>query len=237
VTTKAIHHHGDLLLTTATIFGPGYEHWMLAPPELLDSAKHLYEMKLIEHGVHGLHEVAFVDAGVAHVPLYPESLTITVCLWSSRHPTTWRDSLKRVPVLKRHSASLRSLVTRVGLAQQLEVKNVEFFDFYPVEGGFMGIEEREEFPLGPNADYLYSLFHIVQETGNEGLSPLIRARLEQDSEAVDPRLVGELLEKLERGEPISGRLSEGHFEVRHANFTRSEIEEALASQAAPHLTG
>src|SRR5262249_52931231 len=25
--TKPIHHHGDLLITSATAFGPGYEHW------------------------------------------------------------------------------------------------------------------------------------------------------------------------------------------------------------------
>src|SRR4051794_3597300 len=30
LSTKAIHHHGDMLLSTATIFGPGYEHWTFA---------------------------------------------------------------------------------------------------------------------------------------------------------------------------------------------------------------
>src|SRR5437868_3943491 len=30
VTTKAIHHHGPMLLTTVTAFGPGYEHWTFA---------------------------------------------------------------------------------------------------------------------------------------------------------------------------------------------------------------
>src|SRR5579862_3746967 len=32
MTTKAIHHHGQLLLTTVTAFGPGYEHWMFTAP-------------------------------------------------------------------------------------------------------------------------------------------------------------------------------------------------------------
>src|SRR5688500_6290263 len=32
LTTKAVHHHGDMLLSTATIFGPGYEHWLFTRP-------------------------------------------------------------------------------------------------------------------------------------------------------------------------------------------------------------
>jgi hypothetical protein len=233
VTTKAIHHHGELLLTTATTFGPGYEHWMLAAPQLIDDSRHLYRMDLLEHGMHRLHEVAFVDAGVAHVPIYPETLTITLCLWSSRQTTTWRDTLKRVPLLQRNSAKLRRLVTHVGLANQLQVKNVEFFDFYPGDGGFVGIEERDEFPRGPHSDYLYSLFHIIQQTGNEELAPAIVERLDRGQGVADPELVRELLGQLERREQISGRLSDGHYGVPNANFTRAEIEQALASQSAP----
>ena len=30
--TKTIHHHGPLLLTTVTVFGPGYEHWTFTRP-------------------------------------------------------------------------------------------------------------------------------------------------------------------------------------------------------------
>ena len=33
LSTKAIHHHGELLLTTATLFGPGYEHWTFTTPQ------------------------------------------------------------------------------------------------------------------------------------------------------------------------------------------------------------
>ena len=231
VTTKAIHHHGELLLTTATMFGPGYEHWMLAAPELVDGDRRLYRLDLLEHGIHSLHEVAFVDSGVAHVPLYPESLTITLCLWSSRQATTWRDTLKRMPALQRRSASLRRLVTRAGLDKQLQVKNVEYFDFYPAEGGFIGIQEREEFPRGPTADYLYSLFHIVQRTGNAQLAPVIERRLAGGDLVAEPALVRELLGELERGEPIPGRLSTGHYNVTKANFTRADIEQALAGQA------
>lgn len=230
LTTKAIHHHGDLLLTTATTFGPGYEHWMFAAPELVDDVRHIYRLRPLQHGIHGLHEVAFVDTKVAHVPIYPASLTITLCLWSSHQTTTWRDRLKRVPLLQRHSASLRRIITAAGLEKQLQVKNVEFFDFFPTDDGFVGLEERDEFPRGPHADYLYSLFHIIQETGNRDLESLIVARIERGDRIADPNLALELLGRLERGEPIPGKLSAGHFGVPEANFTRSDIERALVGQ-------
>ncbi|HVS29612.1 MAG TPA: hypothetical protein VHE14_08660, partial [Solirubrobacteraceae bacterium] len=229
LSTKSIHHHGELLLTTATAFGPGYEHWMLALPQTLDPDRHLHRMELIAHGRHALHEVTFVDAYTAHVPLYPAELTITYCLWSARQPKTWRDSLKRIPLVQRHSATLRRAVTRLGLASRLEVKNVEYFDFYPTDQGFVAMRERDEFPLGPNANYLRSLMHVIQATGNADLAPLIRAAL-QRGEVDDAPLAEELLARLEAGTPIDGVLSDGHVGVEHANFTREAIERALQAQ-------
>jgi hypothetical protein len=216
VTTKAIHHHGEMLLTTGAAFGPGYEHWMLAKPELLDADTHLHRLRLLEHGVHERGGVAFVDAYVAHVPLYTDSLTITVCLWSSRSQKTWKDTIKRVGV-------------RAGLAGTLDLKVVDTFDFYPTEGGFTGMPEREEFPYGPNEDFLHSLFHVVQETGNSALAPTIEATLAGGG--IDQAdLVRELLDRLRAGEPIRPRLSAGHYGVPHANFRRADIERALATQ-------
>ena len=231
VSTKAIHHHGELLLTTATAFGPGYEHWMLTRPREVDGGRHLYAMDLIDHGRHGLHEVAFVDAYVAHLPLYPPSLTVTLCLWSHRGEKTWRDSLKRVPIVQRNADSLRRVVTRLGLGGQLEIKEAEFFDFYPTADGFVGMEHREEFPRGPNSDYLHTLFHILQETGNARLADLVQEQVER-AKVDDVTLARRLLADLEAGTPIEGRLSEGHYGVPHANFTREAIEQALAARTA-----
>src|SRR3984957_11532432 len=166
ISTKSIHHHGPMLLTTATAFGPGYEHWLLRRPELVDATRELFRMELLEHGRHALHEVAFVDAYVAHVPIYPASLTITVCLWSNQAPTTWKDTLKRGPTRQRHARALRAAAARAGLARRLDLKVDTYTDYYPGEQGFVGIKDRREFPYTSNEDYLYSLFHILQETGN-----------------------------------------------------------------------
>ena len=231
VSTKSIHHHGEMLLSTATIFGPGYEHWTLTGPQRLDEERPLYSMELVERGRHAHGHCAFVDAYVAHLPLYPPELTITLCLWSTRSATTWRDSLKRVPLLRNNRARLRRMVTRLGLARALEVKNVSYFDYYPTPEGFVGMEDRDEFPYGPNEDYLHSLFHVLQATGNDALGEVIEERLEAGT-VENPGEIRELLSRLRAGDAIAPRLSPGHYGVPEANFPSEAIEQALVATAA-----
>jgi hypothetical protein len=230
ISTKAIHHHGPMLLTTGTVFGPGYEHWMLRRPEPIDPTRDLFRMDLIDHGQHGLHQVAFVDAYTAHVPIYPESLTITVCLWSNSAPTTWRDRLKRVPVLQRHSSMLRRLATRARLAKQLDLKVDDYKDYRPGAQGFVGMKDREEFPHTSNEDYLYSLFSIIQETGNSHLASVIERHLDRGARLENASLIRRLVQDLKSGTPIHARLSPEHYGVPHANFSTTDIERALAAQ-------
>ena len=108
---------------------------------------------------------------------------------------------------------------------------VEYFDFYPTEGGFCGIRERTEFERGPNEDYLQSLFHVCQATGNERLAAVALEVVESGAEKIEnPRLVRKLAEDLRAGRRVEGRLSPTHYGVPRANFTREETERALAAQ-------
>jgi hypothetical protein len=230
MSTKAIHHHGDMLLTTATAFGTGYEHWTFETPTVVDAEREIYELKVLEQAPHPLHHVAFVDAYIAHLPLYPPDLTVTYALWSSRFPTTWKDKLKRQPLLQQNSKRLRDLAAKIGLAKQLELKVVEYFDFYPSPQGFCGIKIRDEFKRTNNEDYLASLFHVIQETGNENLAPVIRQKLDSGEKIDNRGLVENYLKDLESGERIEGRISATHYDVPQANFTVDEILQAVAAQ-------
>ena len=158
ISTKCIHHHGNMLLTTATLFGSGYEHWMFTRPSELDAATGLYEMKLIESAPHPKHHVSFVDAWIAHTPFYPKDLSITLALWSNQKPTTWRDRVKRLPGVSANANTLRDVAVKLGMAKALDLKIVESYDFFPVADGFQVMRERKEFGLGPVEDL--SLIHI-----------------------------------------------------------------------------
>jgi hypothetical protein len=226
LSTKAIHHHGKLLLTTATLFGPGYEHLLFDAPKQRDPGKDLWSLKLVEAAPHPAHHVAFVDRDVAHVPMYPPGLSLTLALWSSSAPTSTVDWVKRVPLVQDNAAMLREAASRFGLRSQLDLNVVEYFDFYPSDDGFVGMKQRQEFPLGPVSNYLQSLFHTIQETGNSHLAPLIREQLKLASP--ESRAAGErLLADLRSDRPIEGVLSPGHYDLPHANFTRDAIDHAL----------
>jgi hypothetical protein len=231
VSTKAIHHHGEMLLSTVTAFGPGYEHWTFQKPVAVDNASESYSLSLIDHAPHPLHHVAFVDSYVAHLPFYPQGMTITYALWSSKFQSTWKDRLKRVPMLQKNSARLKELAARAGVAKHLDLKVVEYFDFYPTAEGFRGIKERKEFERGPNTDYLPSLFHVIQETGNERLAPLLKQQLNAGLPLENPDLLKDLIQRLESGQPIEGRLSSTHYGIERANFSKHDLEAALAAQA------
>ena len=231
VSTKAIHHHGDMLLSTVTAFGPGYEHWTFKKPEPIDATSESYSLSLLDRAPHPLHHIAFVDSYVAHLPFYPQGMTITYALWSSKFQSTWKDRLKRVPLLQKNSARLKKVAARAGMAKQLDLKVVEYFDFYPTAEGFRGIKERTEFQRGPNADYLVSLFHVIQETGNEQLVPLLKQQLDGGARLENPQLVAELIRRLEQGETIEGRLSPTHYGIDRANFSKQDIEQAFAAQS------
>ena len=186
-------------------------------------------MDVVERKRHALHNIAFVDAWKAHLPVYPERLSITLCLWSNQFPTTWKDRIKRMPLLKRNEEPLRRMAKRIGLQRSLDLKIVNYFDFYPTDEGFKGMRERMEFTRGPNEDHLRSVFHTIQETGNDALSVVIKEQLDSsDAPLANPTLVRSLLRDLQQGHQIDGRLSDCHLNVPHATFTTEAIEQALA---------
>ncbi|HEY0714593.1 MAG TPA: hypothetical protein VGF45_18050 [Polyangia bacterium] len=227
VTTKAIHHHGDMLLSTATIFGPGYEHWLFTRPRT--KAGLVHTMTAFDASPHRLHEVAFVDDHVPHVPLYPKSLSLTLALWSSQFDVSVMDRVKRIPVLQRNSRILREAAVRIGLRQALALKIPEYFDFFPVDGGFEAMKVRKEFDLGPNEDHLRSLFHVILETGNAPLATIIDRAL-ATGQVTNRPLVESLNAELKAERPIAGKLSAGHYDIPFANYRARDIKRALASQ-------
>lgn len=232
LSTKAIHHHGPLLLNTVTIFGPGYEHWMFTTPEATDENGQLYRMELIEAAPHPKHHVAFVDANIPHTPFFPPELSVTLALFSNSRPAGMIDRIKRLPGVRGNEARLRGAAVKLGLLKALDLKVPDFYDFYPTENGFQVMASRDEFARGPNADHVASVFHTIQATGNDALAPVLREQLDKGTIGAGRATVERLLPDLEKGRLIEGRLSEFHYATPHANFTCQDIERALLAVAS-----
>jgi hypothetical protein len=179
--------------------------------------------------------VAFVDAHIPHMPWYPPDTTITLCLWSDQRPTTWKDRVKRVPILKRNEYRLRAVAEKLGITNlfvhAIGLKLLEALDFYPAEDGFHAIPERQEFDKGPNVDHLHSLFSVLQHTKNEGLASVIEERMVAEPALENRATLTKLLGDLRAGRPIEGRLSACHLELPNAMFPQEAVERALAAQA------
>jgi hypothetical protein len=229
LTTNSIHHHGDMLLTTVTAFGPGYDHWLFSRPERArGEGDDTFAMELVAREQHARGHVAFVDAFVPHAVMFPERLTITYALWSDERPVRWQDRAKRLPIVRGNEAMLRDVVARLGLAKKLGVKQPTYLDYFPVDGGFEGMRDRIQFERGPNEDHLRCVFHVLQATGNEPVA----ARLARGGKAKNARLVRELAQTLDAGREVTARLSAALHSLPHMNFPAAAIERSLAKRRA-----
>jgi hypothetical protein len=228
LTFNSVHHHGEMLLTTVSAFGPGYEHWLFTTPQSIDPERDLFSIRLVERALHPKGHSAFVDAFIPHAVMFPRSLTVTYALWSHRRPVGWRDRIKRLPIFAGREKKLRAVALKLGLRHALDLKVPNYYDYYPVTGGFCGMRERQQFERGPNADYLESLFSILQSTNNEHLVRVIERTVERGG-VDDPQKVHELASRMQKGDVIMPKFSKGlHLGIPHMNFKAEAILRTVA---------
>jgi len=164
ISTKSLHHHGPMLLSTITIFGPGYQHWLFKPAKNVDGTKCILD--LIDYNQHGLYHIAFVDAFHVHVPMYPKELSLTLALWTSSQKSSVLDHLKSQPFISKNKLILSQLISKLGMSKLLRVKQLKNLDYYPVTNGFTTINFRSdtEYCRGPVEHRIQTLFSIIQNT-------------------------------------------------------------------------
>ena len=229
ITCNAVHHHGDLLLTTVTLAGSGYEHWRFTRPTTLDESRDLFRLRLIDRRLHALGNAAFVDAHMPHAVMFPRTLTATYALWSSQHAVSWRDYVKRIKLVARHTHTLRRAAMRAGLKRALDLKPASYYDYFPAVGGFCGMPQRKQFQRGPNVDYLQSFVAVLQQTNNDSLLRDIERQLET-GKVREGAFIRDLVRRARRGERIQHKFSTpAHNDVPHMNFTASAIMGSLGS--------
>ncbi|MCU0238324.1 MAG: hypothetical protein MUC29_02700 [Pyrinomonadaceae bacterium] len=230
ISTTAIHHHGEMLLSTVTSFGCGYEHYLFTEPKIIDEKAEKFSIGLTERTFHPLHHTMFVDAYIPHLPLFPPDTSVTYALWSDRKKTTWKDKIKRHPIVQNNKNLIRDFAVKAGLAKQLEIKIGTYFDYFPTEEGFCGILERKQPERGPNEDYLQSLFHLIQRTENDSLVTEFEAKLDSTEKIDNRQKVKDLVADLRKGIEIKGVISPSLLGNKGLNFTREEILQALKAQ-------
>ena len=230
--TKQIHHHGPMLMTTVTSFGPGYFHYLFKKPERISPDTDLFSMKLLEAKQHRPSNSLFVDQYLAHVPMYPEKLSITFALWSDSKPTKFLSRIKKIPTLQKRADTLRKTMKSMGMGKALDLKLENYLDYHPSPNGFIGIKNRDEveFKRGPIRDRVQSIIHLLQETSNEDLIDICQDNLESNKsmEHNEKLVCLKLMSRARKGEEIAPKISEKlHFGFEKANFTHEQIKASL----------
>ena len=234
ISTKSLHHHGDMLLSTITIFGAGYNHWLFKPCSISSDVDHLYNLELIDFSRHSLNHIAFVDSHFIHVPMYPNELSITLALWTSSTTTTRLDKIKAKPFISKNTKLFRNIISSLGLSSFFKVKSLSNLDFYPIEGGFKLIPDRRltEYSRGPIEHRIQTIFSILQSIFGSTIFDLIdlHSIVLQDLKDNPSQLkfALELLQSLRDEIPIPPILTPDlHIGKQYSNFTTHQVFNSL----------
>ena len=227
---QSVHHHGSLLLSTASVFGPGYETWNFTKPQSVPGRKYLYNMSVISAVHHQVGNALFVDAYFPHIVFYPPQLSVTLALWSNRTPVNWKTRIKRNILLQRLKMPLKDTAKILGLAHFFELNVVSFFDYYPSEGAFKGLKKRAMYPLGSNEKCLRNMFYIIQETCNDDFVDLVDHMIKRNGMYMKNRqLVEDYNSLMKEKVPIHPAFENSQHFLALANLRQVDVRGALSS--------
>lgn len=228
ISTKSLHHHGPMLLSTVTAFGPGYYHFLFNPAP--DDSSDVVPLTLNTYDHHSLHHIAFVDAYHIHVPMYPISLSITYALWTNSTNTSFLDTIKSLPFIQAYKKLFIRLITLLKLTSRFQLKSYKSLDYEPVSNGFRLIPERSltEYKLGPVQDRIQTIFSILQQVLPQNQLNSIDFLSIAASEFSDSpdhyQFFISCVKSLSSSTPIPSVLSSGlHVNQPMSNFTESTI--------------
>lgn len=227
VSHQTIHHHGDLLLTSAAAFGPGYESILFKTGWQIDQGSGLTRMDIDKRYTHHLHNVEFIGPYVPHLVFFPPGLSITYALWSHRQKHAF-DSVRRSKVLQQFKGPVTALVKKLGLTRSLGINAIEYFDFYVEDSKVYALKERIfGYGGGTNENFLQNVFYVLQEVGfnDEVFLKQLRTRLQASGEERAVFWLDRLLQK----QKLSDAFEPSHLNIDKVNLRKQDVLAAFPS--------
>lgn len=139
-----IHHHNNYILTTAAIFGSGYETLLFDKDVKIDPVTLDAKLKITKHFTQQEFPIHCIDAWEPHLVFNPEKFSATLQLWTPDQKRV-TDNLRVNPVLKAIKNPLRKLIYMLGMEKQFGIASKKTYQWYPVKDHFKAIEENEYF--------------------------------------------------------------------------------------------
>lgn len=215
----SIHHHGKLLLTTVATFGPGYHSVLFKKGFSFDKTTLDARLEMEKYYQFYKGSVEFVDADQPHVVFFPESPSITYAMFTYKDVNNTVQALKNNAVIKALKEPIRKTMNALGLTKKAGINVVEYFDFYPENGGFKTLKNRIDFQVGDNDNFLTNVFFVLQKAGFNDFDFLHKLK----EKYPDKKHLHQLIGKLEDNVPINDEFYDFHRNVKFVNYTKDEI--------------
>jgi hypothetical protein len=177
-----IHHHNNYLLTTAAIYGSGYETMLFDKKIEIDEKTLETKLRVARHFTQKEFPVHTIDAWEPHVVFMPPSFSTTMQLWT---PDKKRgtDGLRFNPILKAFKKPLKKIIYWCGLERSVGISAEKTYQWYPEGEHFKAILEDEYFAptrkaIGPDVDLwsMQNVFIFIQRMGLVDLDYLREVR-------------------------------------------------------------
>ncbi len=159
---QSIHHHGNLILSTISAFGPGYDSIVFKKGFQIDYKTEEVKMEVDKIYHNDLHHLEFIDANTPHIVFYPKDVSVTITLWSS-NKSSKKDALKKLGILKSVKKPILNILKKLKIDSLLGLNTVSYFDFYPEGNKIKALQERINFKEGSNDNFIQNVFHVLQK--------------------------------------------------------------------------
>lgn len=224
---QSIHHHGNLLLTTAAVWGKGYSSAIFQSGFTVNEHGEA-TMELAKFYQNQLHTVEFVDAGQPHIVFYPEELSITLVVWS-KNRFSWTDKLRKIRMSEATKDSVKRLIRRLGLKKMSNLNYVEGFDFTLENGRIVQLTERITVPTPRSKEnYVQNVLYILQQTGFTDLA--FFGQLKQELPASEYVLFAPWIAAFTNGASIPDQFVPEHRFVPRMTISKKELLGAVGAE-------
>lgn len=166
-----IHHHNNYILTTAAIFGSGYETLLFDKTIDIDPKTLEAKLKINKHFTQQDFPVHCIDAWEPHLVFNPEKFSATLQLWTPDQKRV-TDSLRFNPILKFIKQPLRKLIYILGMEKFFGIAMKKTYQWYVQNKKFMAIEEdvyfkptREDVGPAVNDFSIQTICYFIQNRG------------------------------------------------------------------------
>jgi hypothetical protein len=227
VTQNAIHHHGQLRLTSTVIHGEGYRHLTFSEPQSLRGKKDRFAMEILSDEPHAYGDRTIVEPWVPHAVTAPERATITHAVWEK--PLQGVSASQVRAFLRKSEYLKRAVDLGKKTARGLGLLKLEYFDFFPADSGFNGMPDRVQYSRLSNLAYAQQVCHVLQEIDDADLIGELHAVVqEHKAEITNFEHYETLFSQMLEGRPISLWV-EGmaYEELPHMMFPVDDIYKAI----------